>query len=114
MIVNLFEETVAVLAEHGVGMHNVQTVLNREGYIVISEFADMAKNITYENGDGVDKIDPNLKIVGSAWWLERIRIDGKEQWLYCRRPKIPTIKAAKVTLRAVGADYEEKDLQGLN
>ena len=36
-------------------------------------------------------VDPYIKIVGIAWWLERSVYNGVEGWVYCRRPKEPQI-----------------------
>lgn len=49
----------------------------------------------YDNGYGMVRINTQLKIVGSNWWLEREEYDGSEWWEFKEYPTRPEIKVDK-------------------
>lgn len=98
MVINLLEEIIEAFKDNGVMMRYIKFVSNAEGFIEIASFISAAQNINYDNESSEIKIDPTLNIVGSTWWFSRIRIHGKEQWAFYRRPARPTIGFTPVIL----------------
>ena len=93
MTVNLWSETEAVLRSRGITLAAVKYVLNKEGFVPISEFVSVASGYAYDNEKESLSVDPTLKVVGHGWWLERRKIGKKEGWVFRKRPLCPTIQS---------------------
>jgi len=91
MIVNLFDETEKALNNHKLSLRNAKFVCSRGGQISIANFTSQAKNFTYDNESGRIMLDPYLKIVGVAWWMERFVYNGREGWYFCKKPWTPKV-----------------------
>ena len=99
MFINLLKETEDFLKEHHKKLNHIKFIRNAEGYIPVSDFVTAAANFNYDNDYGNVEVDPTLKIVGKFWWAERRTYDGKEWWVFCAKPKKPTVKAPDFMVR---------------
>ena len=97
-LTNLLEETESILKENHLGLRNIKYILNSTGYIEIADFVQQAKLTNYDAGYGLVHIDPSLCIVGATWWLAREEYDGKEKWIFLKKPQKPTLKAVDFRL----------------
>jgi hypothetical protein len=52
------------------------------------EFAEQADGMNFGN---MVKIDPNIRLIGADWWIERREYDGKEWWEFVAHP-FPTFE----------------------
>jgi len=82
---NLLQETLDDLKEHGLYPENVDFVTDGECNMSWKDFVELA-NFDYDDGFGWNEIDLGLKIVGDDWWLERHEYDGAERWAYKKKP----------------------------
>lgn len=99
---NLLSETEEILKKNGFKLRNIKYIRNKEGYIAVADFTQQADLLTYtKTKDGRPVVDPSLKIVGGSWWLERVVVDGIEQWAFRKRPMKPELAAVDFTLRNV-------------
>ena len=99
---NLLEETEAILKENKLTLRAVKYIRNKEGYITTADFTQQADLLTYTKvKDGRPVVDPSLKIVGGSWWLERVVVDGIEQWAFRKKPQRPALQAVDVNLRNI-------------
>lgn len=85
--INLWDETVDELKEHGKEPKDIQFVCGNDFGLI--NFEDLAKRTDYDNGYGGQAIAADLKVVGKDWWLERHEYDGAEWWEYKELPKKP-------------------------
>ena len=97
-MVNLLKETEQALANHRFSWNGVHFICNSAGYIDLADFTRVAATITYDADHGDVHIDPTLKIVGSYWWFERGNYDGLEGWVFCQKPKAPTLRVPELRL----------------
>lgn len=101
-VYNLLEETEEIIKNNGFGLRNVKFILNKEGLIPVAEFVQKASVLLYYKEKGADPVvDPSLRIVGGSWWIERVMVDGIEQWAFRKKPQRPTLQAADVNLRNI-------------
>lgn len=96
---NLLDETEKALANHNLKLKNIKYILNREGYIPVADFVKAARATNYDNGYGCVNIDPTLCIVGQSWWLTREEYDGREGFVFHKRPQCPSLPATNFILR---------------
>jgi len=87
---NLFNEIIECLKEHNLTWADVQWVGTNQYTFSIGHFRNIALDINYNNEYGIQEINPNLKIVGSDWWLERHEYDGSEWWEFKTMPIKPS------------------------
>ena len=99
MIVNLLEETKKILRENKHRIENAKYIRNAEGYILIADFVMAAQNFNYDNESDSPQVDPTLAMVGKFWWIIRQYHDGKEEWVFCKRPKRPALQATDFVLQ---------------
>lgn len=99
MFINLLKETEDFLKDHKKKLSHIKFIRNAEGYVPVSDFVTAAANFNYDNDYGNVEVDPTLKIVGKFWWAERRTYDGKEWWVFCAKPKKPTVKAPDFMVR---------------
>jgi hypothetical protein len=108
VLVNLLEETEAILKEYRRKVRQIKYIRNAEGYIPIADFIMAAEHFDYDNGYGEICVDPTLKIVGRFWWLSRRTYDGKEGWEFHLKPKKPTLKAVDFVIKNTRTSWNEE------
>ncbi len=99
-MINLLQETIKTLNEHGktpqdvlwVGGNAIAEIIYDEGENVYCRttwdgFVKEA-NKSYGNGCGGAEVHKDLIIVGADWWLKRHKYDGAEYWEYKTIPNI--------------------------
>lgn len=106
MIINLLEETTQILKEHSLSFNGVRFICNAEGIVEVARFVTAADNCTYDNAGKEIFIDPTLCVVGSNWWLSRIRHNGVEKWLFHKKPAKPTIGSPEFKLDTKRLNYK--------
>lgn len=97
-MVNLYEETERMLHRHGVRYDNIRFIRNSYGYITVADFTIKAREIWYEPDSDKIEIDPSLKIIGATWRAERYNENGKEGWIYFKKPERPMVQAGKLKI----------------
>jgi hypothetical protein len=86
----LLEETLEVLKRYGKSEEDVEWVGSPEwGWFTREDFREVAKDVWYDNGYGIEEIARDLVVVGKDWWLERESYDGAEWWEFKTPPKKP-------------------------
>lgn len=85
---NLLQETTDALTACGKTWDDVLWIGDYEYTISIEDFKRLADH-TYDNGYGSQEVNPDLKVVGEDWWLERFEYDGAECWVYKAYPVKP-------------------------
>ena len=98
--INLLEETLEVLKEHGKKESDVKWVGSREVKTSWRNFKNIS-NFEYDNGYGRQRIALDLLIVGADFWLSRSEYDGSEWWVCNTYPEEPSKRS---TLKFVDAD----------
>lgn len=91
-MINLLQETTAVLKEHHKTWDDVVWVGTPDFSIPLGEFLEMIADIEYDNRYGCTEINERLQIVGDNWWLERYVYDGSEKWVFKTMPKKPSFR----------------------
>jgi len=86
-MINLLDETVDALMEHGKHPSEVLWVGNSEWHTTWDAFTKVA-NRRYDDGLGREEVNGDLMIVGQDWWLERKIYDGQEEWAFKTQPKL--------------------------
>lgn len=86
--INLLEETLTCLWEGSKTGDNVEWVGSKLGEFAISwkAFAEIAKDVWYDDSWGCPLIALDLVVVGCDWWLEREQDDGAEGWNFRTTP----------------------------
>jgi hypothetical protein len=84
---NLLDETIDVLLDNGKTVYDVEFVRTNTRCGTWDEFAEIAKDIEYDNGYGNHQIELSLQVCGKGWWLERHEYDGSERWIFQKPPK---------------------------
>ena len=87
-MMNLKEETIKRLEEHGKKPEEIRWVGCSSFKIPISEFWKLADEF-YDSSYGSTEVAEDLLIVGDNWWLERHEYDGAEWWEYKTVPSEP-------------------------
>lgn len=86
---NLKNETLQELYEHGLGQKDIRWVGCQEFCIDIDRFFQLADR-EYDSGYGAPEVAVDLLIVGENWWLERHEYDGSEWWEFKQLPAMPS------------------------
>lgn len=102
---NLLFETRDVLEEHGKTFEDVKWIGNKNFYVDIDKFMELA-DTEYNSNYGCEKVANDLIIVGSNWWLERNEYDGAEWWEFKQMPKKPK---KELELKALTSNQAEKN-----
>lgn len=93
---NLYDETVAFLAEHNKSFNDVVFVSGNGYEIELNNFIKISTKYDYDEGYGGNEVPMDLIIVGEGWWIERREYDGLEWWEYVTPPVRPsTVKEVK-------------------
>ena len=97
-MVNLLEETLSVLREHGKQPADVSHVQWDGGWCRWHHFEPVAARITYDSGYGSPFVKDSLMVVGIAgWWMERFEYDGSEHWDFKEAPGFPATEGRAPT-----------------
>lgn len=86
---NLFEETIKELKEHGKTIDDIRWVGCKDYSIFFEDFIELARNTNYDDGYGAPQVCIDLLVVGKDFWLERHEYDGSEWWEYKSIPVLP-------------------------
>ena len=87
-MINLLDETIAILAANGKNLADVLWVGTRENKGTWNDFAVNA-DFAYDDGFGATEVNLKLIVVGFGWWLERSEYDGSEEWEFKTLPSTP-------------------------
>lgn len=93
-MINLLKETLDIITANGYTPKDISYVIVpnvKEQYSNISwdDFAEVTKDINYDNGYGIQEIANLLTIVfKDGNFLEREEYDGSEGWRYVAVPKV--------------------------
>ena len=92
MLINLKDETLEILDEHGKTWDDVEWIgsVRRNLTIDKNQFLILA-NREYNNGYGGNEVSLDLVVVGKDFWLERHEYDGSEWWEFKQLPKKPVV-----------------------
>ena len=87
MLINLKDETLEILNEHGKTWDDVEWIgsVSRNLTIDKNQFLILADR-EYNNGYGGNEVSLDLVVVGEDFWLERHEYDGSEWWEFRRAP----------------------------
>ena len=102
---NLLKETEKILKENGKSFDDVKWIGNKDYYIDIDKFIEVA-DTEYDDDYGGAKVALDLIIVGKDWWLERAEYDGSEWWEFKQMPKKPK---KELELKALTCDQAKKN-----
>lgn len=82
---NLYEETIKCLKEHGKSLDDVVAVCGDEFQITKEGFVEYSK-VQYDDGYGASEVAIDLLVIGIDFWLERHEYDGSEWWEFKQMP----------------------------
>lgn len=88
MMVNLWYETIQFLIDNGKTTSSI--IFVTDGYncrLTTSKDLQQLLDFNYDNGYGLAEVNPELKLVGKDFWLERSVYDGAEKWEFKTMPK---------------------------
>jgi hypothetical protein len=111
---NLLQETLAILSEHGRTKDDVLWCGNESfGYFTWEDFEKLA-NDDYNETSELREVVIDLLIVGKDFWLERHKYDNSEGWKYKTFPKKPEKYVKPYRIISDGLDTVECTLQELH
>jgi len=87
---NLKDETLEIMAEHGKTKEDIVWIGCRDFAIGPATFWRLADRM-YDSGYGWQEVATDLLVVGDNWWMERHEYDGSEWWEYKEPPKMPFV-----------------------
>lgn len=111
-MVNLWDETLDALREHGKTWNDVLFVC--AGDVEVLNFEDVAKRTNYDADYGSQKVAFDLEVVGANFWLERYEYDGAEWWEYKECRTRPANKRTVEVLAATDVTGWWENLATLN
>ena len=86
---NLYEETLQILAENGKKEQDVLWI-GTDDMVILQGWRGMEELFGFEYDDGFGGVEINqIMVVGDSWWLERHEYDGSEWWEYKQYPQMP-------------------------
>lgn len=87
---NLLQETLEILEQHGYTFDDVIAIYGDKFQITKENFINLA-DVKYDNGYGGTKVARDLRILGSDFIIHRAEYDGSEWWHfeYTSLDKIP-------------------------
>lgn len=86
--INLLQETIDMLGEHGKTIYDIKWFGCDEFAIPENQFQELF-DVNYDNGFGAQEIAMDLIVCGDDWWLEREEYDGAENWVFKTMPTKP-------------------------
>lgn len=88
MMVNLWYETVQFLIDNGKTTSSIIFITDGYNYrLTTSKDLQQLLDFNCDNGYGLTEVNPELKLVGKDFWLERSIYDGSEKWEFKTMPK---------------------------
>lgn len=87
-LINLLEETIQDIHDHGKHIEDVIWVGNNSKKCTWKQFEEMA-NFEYGDALGAEEVIRGVYVVGKNWWLERHSYDNSEWWEFKTLPKMP-------------------------
>lgn len=88
MMTNLLQETVDFLSKFNKTLKDILYVTDGCNFKKVHEDdLRILLNEVYDNGYGCVEINPELKLVGKDFWLERYNYDGQEYWEFKKYPE---------------------------
>ena len=97
---NLKEETLKVLHNHGKGKENVKYVCGDDFRISREQFWKLA-DTEYDSSYGAPEIATDLMLIGDDFWMERGEYDGAEWWDFHTMPDTPRLPIREITAISV-------------
>lgn len=97
---NLYKETIEILAENGRTFDDVVAICGSEFQITKEDFIRYS-NTEYDSGFGGPEVAEDLLVVGYDFWLERHEYDGSEWWEFKTMPKYKHLPFKEVTALTV-------------
>lgn len=85
---NLKQETINVLEQHGLSVDDIEWIGTRE-YTIPFDRELSVLDVEYYDGFGGQEIAWDLVVVGKDFWLERDEYDGSEWWEFKTMPTKP-------------------------
>lgn len=92
-MMNLLQETIEVMNEHGKAPEDVRWVGGDTFWFTWDEFSELADR-DYDNGFGGQEVARDLVVVGGGWHMERHEYDGSEWWEF--KQQLPRPEEHKV------------------
>jgi len=87
-MVNLWCETVQFLIDNGKTTSDIVFVTDGcNCRLTNPKDLQQLLNLNYDNGYGLAEVNPELKLVGKDFWLERSVYDGAEKWEFKEMPR---------------------------
>jgi hypothetical protein len=100
MMRNLYEETMAVLKEHGKTFDDIVGICGDDFQISKNCFLELS-NTLYDEDYGAAEVATDLRLVGADFWLERGEYDGREWWDYKTMPNLNNLPCKDITALTV-------------
>lgn len=102
---NLKEETLEVLYNHGKRKEDVKFVRGYYFQISLEQFWNLA-DTEYDSSYGAPEIATDLTLIGEDFWMERGEYDGSEWWDFHTMPDtigLPTREITALSVRQYNA-----------
>lgn len=97
---NLKEETLKVLNDHGKNKEDVKYVCGAEFQIGLEQFWKLA-DTEYDSSYGAPEIATDLMLIGDDFWMERGEYDGSEWWDFHTMPDTTGLPTREITALSV-------------
>lgn len=101
---NLYEETIEILEEHGKTLDDVIGICGADFQITKDDFIKYS-NTEYDAGYGSPEVAEDLLIIGADFWLERHEYDGSEWWEFKQLPQYKHLPFKKISALTVRQAY---------
>lgn len=75
---NFYDEIVEKLENYNKSIKDIIWIGTRNYKVNKEKFLEDSKNLKYDDGYGIEVINPRLIIAGNNWYLERWEYDGSE------------------------------------
>jgi hypothetical protein len=108
---NLYKETLEALARYGKTPRDAEWVGDGDEWVTWDRFAELAKDLNYDSGYGIQNINPGLVVRGKDWWLARMEYDGSEWWQLFEPPVKPGSQSDPDLHTFPGADADPDDAE---
>ena len=97
---NLKEETLKVLHNHGKGKEDVKYVCGEDFQISLEQFWELS-DTEYDSSYGAPEIATDLMLIGEDFWMERGEYDGFEWWDFHTMPDTTRLPIREITALSV-------------
>ena len=96
---NLKEETLKVLHNHGKGKEDIKYVCGEDFQISLEQFWELSD--TEYDPYGAPEIATDLMLIGEDFWMERGEYEGAELWDFRTMPDTTGLPIRKITALSV-------------